>query len=144
MHLPDIRIPELLAIENKVVELRAEETRKAPSFPIELIRVMENFVVNGAAKATRVFVWFLLCVIYASLRFDDALHVKRATIMWDEKALFGACWQTKVERKRRGTRFAVPNVSLADVPWLRVGFDSFTGEFDMTKDYWMAPLANRN
>ena len=53
-------------------------------------------------------VWWWLCRIFASLRFDDAVHVKPHELILTDEGLFGVAWQTKVERKRRGTKFVVP------------------------------------
>jgi len=47
-------------------------------------------------------------MIFASLRFDDAVHVKPHELILTDEGLFGVAWQTKVERKRRGTKFVVP------------------------------------
>ena len=66
-------------------------------------------MVNEACStAMRVFVWWLLCTIHASLRFDDAIHVKPTELIMMDEGLFGVAWQTKVDRKQAGTRFMVP------------------------------------
>ena len=38
-------------------------------------------------------------MIFASLRFDDAIHVKPRELNVEDQGLFGVAWQTKVERK---------------------------------------------
>ena len=49
-------------------------------------------------------------MVFASLRFDDAIHVRPCELVMQEEGLFGVAWQTKVDRKRVGTKFAVPAV----------------------------------
>ena len=56
------------------------------------------------------------------MRFDDALHVDPASIELRLEALVLTAWQTKVDRGRRGTRLAVPNVSVSRQPWLESGW----------------------
>lgn len=48
--------------------------------------------------------WWVLCLIFASLRFDDGIHVKPRELHLADEGLFGVAWQTKVERKKVGTR----------------------------------------
>ena len=59
--------------------------------------------------------------MFASLRFDDAIHVCPKDLKMLEEGLFGIAWQTKVDRKRVGTRFMVPKVGFADSTWLEIG-----------------------
>ena len=75
-------------------------------------------------------------MVFASLRFDDAIHVKPHELILTDEGLFGVAWQTKVERKRRGTKFVVLHVGFADSGWLLAGWSIFQLEsFD--RDYWM-------
>ena len=83
-------------------------------------------------------------MIYGSLRFDDMLHVKPATIEWKQGVMYGSCWQAKVERKRRGTKFAVPDVSLANVPWLTTGWKVFAEVGTLDRDYLLANVKDWN
>jgi hypothetical protein len=146
MQQPDLKNEFVIAIENKVIEERGQELRKAIAFPIDLVKAAEGVVAawEDLYPAFAVFLWFVLCMIYASLRFDDALHVKRATLEWREEGLFGSCWQTKVERKRRGTKFAVPNVSLSDEPWLAKGWQIFNRMVPEGRDYWMPKIVDEH
>jgi hypothetical protein len=36
------------------------------------------------------------------------MHVRPDELVMNEEGMFGVAWQTKVERKRRGTKFVVP------------------------------------
>ncbi|CAE7525787.1 unnamed protein product, partial [Symbiodinium sp. CCMP2456] len=75
--MPSIETAEIKALEKKIFTERGKPLREATPFPIELVQAMEQFVVNAAhAAPARVFIWWVLCMIYASLRFDDAIHVK--------------------------------------------------------------------
>ena len=82
-------------------------------------------------------------MVFASLRFDDAIHVKPHELILTDEGLFGVAWQTKVERKRRGTKFVVLHVGFADSGWLLAGWSIFQLEsFD--RDYWMRDLNTRD
>ena len=47
-------------------------------------------------------------MIYASVRFDDAMRVAPTFLEFTDEALLGLVWQTKVERRRRGTTCSPP------------------------------------
>ena len=55
------------------------------------------------------------------------------------EALLGVVWQTKVERKKRGTRFAVPTCSISGVDWLSMGWDLFK-PYLSDRDYFIWEL----
>ena len=68
-----------------------------------------------------------------------------------EDALYGLCWQTKVDRKRRGTKFAIAPVGLiredelrpdgfAFTPWLLMWWDLFQVHAAGDRDFWMFEL----
>ena len=104
---------------------------------------MELYVAaNDVPDAARLFVWWWLCLIYASLRFDDGIHVSPKELSFTDDGLFGVSWQTKVERKRRGTKFVVPIVSLSGVEWLAIGWDLFDAP-SLDRDFWMPDLNSR-
>ena len=108
---PDLDDAKLVALQKEVVLNRATTLKEAVPVPMEVVRCMELFVAaNDVPDAARLFVWWWLCLIYASLRFDDGIHVSPKELSFTEDGLFGVSWQTKVERKRRGTKFVVPIV----------------------------------
>ena len=78
--------------------------------PPLLVLMLELFVLRHVTDepALSFFAGWILCLIYASLRFDDGLHVRPDSLSFKGGVLYGLCWQTKVERHRRGSRFAVP------------------------------------
>ena len=140
--MPSIETAEIKALEKKIFTERGKPLKEATPFPIELVQAMEQFVVNAAhAAPARVFIWWVLCMIYASLRFDDAIHVKPHEIEVLPEGLFGISWQTKTERKRRGTKFMVPDVAFSKAAWFKVGLDLFNVQFPLVeRDFWVPEL----
>ena len=119
---PDVDHQGLLALQAEVISKRARTLKEAVPIPTQVVRSMELFVVDEQEpEAIRLFTWWWLCMVFASLRFDDAMHVRPDELVLNEEGLFGVAWQTKVERKRRGTKFVVPHVSFSGSDWLRPG-----------------------
>ena len=137
---PDLSHPALLAVQNDVVQKRATTLKEAVPFPIEAVGCMEIFVCSETeSMAARLFVWWWLCMIFASLRFDDAMHVKPKELQLQDEGLFGVAWQTKVERRRRGTKFVVPKVGFKNSEWLTTGWQILQLE-DLDRDFWIRDL----
>ena len=140
---PDLASAALLAVQNEIVQKRAKTLKEAVPFPLELVACLETFVLSAEEPAAaRVFIWWWLCMVYASLRFDDALHVKPNEIVVNHEGLFGVAWQTKVERKRRGAKFAVPHAGFHDARWLQTGWDLLCLD-DLDRDHWVCELGTR-
>ena len=129
MTTPDLTSSYLKTLEARIFEERGEEIRKAKPYPMDLVSALEVTVVKYAKHETRqalsYVAWLVLIMIYASLRFSDLLHTKPDTLEFKGGSMFGSCWRTKVERKRRGTKFAVPNVSISGAEWLKTGKEVF-------------------
>ena len=143
--LPDLDDRRLRSLQESVVTNRAKALKEAKPFPVEAIGSMELFVCSDEnEQAARIFVWWILCMIYASLRFDDAVHVKPADLIMKDEGLFGIAWQTKVDRKRRGTRFAVPAVGFRCQDWLEMGWDLFQEVLPGDRDFWIPELNTRS
>ena len=137
---PDLAHPALLAVQEDIIKKRASTVKEAVPIPIEAVGCLEMFVADSSApEPARLFMWWWLCMIFASLRFDDAMHVKPSELVWDDQGLFGVAWQTKVERRRRGTKFVVPRVGFKESNWLEIGFELLR-EGDLDRDYWMQEL----
>eukprot|EP00439_Symbiodinium_sp_Y106_P016728 s10607_g2.t1 len=119
--------------------------KEAIPFDIELVRAMECFVVQATHPTPAgIFMWWVLCMIFASLRFDDAIHVKPHELEVRPEGLFGVSWQTKTERKRRGTKFVVPDVSFSKCAWFKVGLELFDSEFPrVERDFWIPEMENK-
>ena len=140
---PNLDDPLLVALQKEVVNKRATLLKEAVPIPMEVIRCMEIFVVSEAPAAARLFVWWWLCLVFASLRFDDGVHVKPSELQLLNDGLFGVSWQTKVERKRRGTKFVVPRVGFSDVGWLEEGWALLTSD-SLDRDFWICDLNSRS
>ena len=138
--LPDLDDRRLRSLQEAVVSKRAKTLREAKPLPIEAVGALEFLVcLSEEPDASRLFAWWLLCMIFASLRFDDAIHVKPSELKMQEEGLFGVAWQTKVERKRAGTRFIVPNVGFKHSLWLQTGWELFNA-VENDRDYWVHEL----
>ena len=141
IELPDLDDHRLGALQSKISSERASTLREAVPIPIGVVGAMEVFVtIDTLPDAARLFVWWVLCMVFASLRFDDALHVNPNELEMLEEGLFGIAWQTKVERKRSGTRFMVPKVGFRNSSWLEVGWDLFLREAPFDRDFWIPEL----
>ena len=58
--------------------------------------------------------------------------------------MFGVSWQTKTERKRRGTKFVVPDVCFSKCAWFKVGLELFNSEFPrVERDFWIPEMENK-
>eukprot|EP00435_Cladocopium_sp_Y103_P002058 s5775_g1.t1 len=149
---PDLAHPGLIAVQNEIIKKRATTLKEAVPIPFAVEAVPIPFAVVGCLElfvmdrkepdAARLFVWWWLCMVFASLRFDDATHVKPAELVMQEEGLFGVAWQTKVERRRRGTKFVVPKVGFRDSGWLEEGFTLLLLE-DPDRDFWIRDLNTR-
>ena len=88
--------------------------------------------------------WFTLCMIYASMRFDDAIHINPNKIEVSDESIRMVAWQTKVDRNRKGTKFIVPNVSMSGTDWLFAGHQVWKREFDKANDqsidFWLCSI----
>ena len=122
---------------------------------MDLVRELElhfhRSVINAPRKA--VFIGWILCLLFASLRFNDGVHVKPSSLEFRDNVLYGLCWQTKVERKRRGTKFAIAAVGLIGPeelsedgcvfrPWLVVFLELFELHAAGDRDFWMFEMTD--
>lgn len=107
--VPELEDHRLTAIQQEVVSKRATTLKEAIAIPIAVVQALEAYVASpDHPEPARIFVWWLLCMVFASLRFDDAIHVDPSELHMKDEGLFGVSWQTKVERKRVGTRLVAP------------------------------------
>ena len=127
MKAPEDADQRLQALVDRVHGERGKELKEAVPMHPRLVVALELMVVRLAREeqtALALLAWWALILIYASLRFDDGVHVSPKSLQVTDEALFGVVWQTKVER-RRGTRFAAPRCSLSDLDWVKVGWEVF-------------------
>ena len=144
LQVPDLDDPRVLALEKQAIEARGKELKEAVPFPLLLVYLLELFVTRNHSQqpVASWFIGWILCMIFASLRFDDALHVRPDSLEFTGGVLFGVCWQTKVDRKRRGSRFAVPQIGLSPVvaggkAWLQLFLDLSADLAPTVRDFWM-------
>ena len=78
MTSPDLKHGGIAAIEAKVHEGRGKELKEAIPVSLKLVGALENLLVSYAGKEDRVaatvFLFWILILIYGSLRFDDGRH----------------------------------------------------------------------
>ena len=145
--IPELDDRRLRSLQESVVAKRAKILKEAVPIPIEIVGGLELLVVQRhLPDPARLFIRWILCMIFASLRFDDALHVNPAELKMQDEGLFGVAWQTKVERKRAGTRFIVPSVGFRDATWLQVGWHLLQDDLGLSpdRDYWVRELNTRD
>ena len=100
------------ALRAMAIDQLGKPIREAKPVNTALIKHLE-LRLEALEDGPRLLCGIFLCVIYASLRFDGQRRVCPGDLAFSEGALRGTAWQTKVERARHGTRFAVPDVSLS-------------------------------
>ena len=87
---PDTKADLLLAIRDKAVQERGKETKAVPIL-VWIVGRVEQFLTSSSEaemkRPLQMFVWWVLCMIYASLRFDDACHVRPDTLAISAEAL---------------------------------------------------------
>ena len=127
------------ALRAMAIDQYGKPVREAKPVHITLIKHLELMLAN-LEDGPRLLCGIFLCMIYASLRFDDQRHVCPGDLTFSEGALRGTAWQTKVERNRKGTRFAVPDVSLSGRPWLQEWHTWPNTVMDMSADFWLPKM----
>ena len=149
---PDLPSHFVSRLQERLLERRGVETRdikEAPALDVEHVRALENLVIECSAtnvfKST--FAWKCLVMTWASMRFDDALHTCPSTVYLRDEGLHLTAWQTKVDRVRRGTRYAVPKASLGQEDWVTTGYGCwFTVGTDDYRagDHWLYDVGDFN
>ena len=109
-------------IDNHFLEHGAA-TRKAAPLSLEVIKTLEAAVCNEDLPTPLRFTSFwILMLTFGTLRSDDGLHSCPDRYELHEQFLGGEAWRTKVDRKGRGTKFAVARVTLTEHDWVAAGF----------------------
>ena len=139
---PDTSDELLLALRDQAIEERGSELKEAVPLPMATLAALEGIALNRA-DTVGALAWWVLCMVYGSLRYDDAVHVRPQELLLDKGVLRGKSWQTKAERKRRGTPFAVPDSALRHPGWLQKGWKNFTEQFPGDRDYWIPNFTAR-
>ena len=144
MDVPNTFDARIKALEQKVIEERAKEIREAVPFPVLLVKAMEVYVHFKLQDDSvySLYVGWVLCMIFASLRFNDACHVSPDSLELKDEGLYGLAWQTKVDRRRRGTKFVVTNASFSGLPWLEEWWKVFNNICPGSRDFWMLEVGS--
>ena len=138
MEIPDLETPLFQALEAEAIARCTKLVREAIPMPIVALQALEHMARGGSSlPARQLLSGFILCMVYGSLRFDDALHVCPAELQFRDGNLRGRVWQTKVDRKRKGTVFVVPNVSLTSTPWLVQWYNFSVELLSEEADFWL-------
>jgi len=140
--VPDTCDVSLKAIVGEVVTERGKEIKEALPFPHEVVMALELAFMQWHTEmpALAIFTWWVLIMIYGSLRFDDACHVAPKDLVITNEGLFGIVWQTKTERKRKGTKFAVPLIGATGLPWLETGWELFQSIGPKDRDFFIPEI----
>ena len=88
------------------------------------------------------FAGWILCLIFGSLRFDDGVHVKPDALDFRDGTLYRICWQTNVDRTRRGSKFEVPPIGFSQPDpgqesWLATFVRLSARALPAARDFWM-------
>lgn len=78
MDAPGRMSPEVKGVIDKVYTERGKELKEAAPMPFEIVAALQRFVVecfDHNNEALGVFTWWVLILIFASLRWDDGRHV---------------------------------------------------------------------
>ena len=113
-------------LQEKQVERRGADTvalREAPLVLVEAIRALEMYVCRKSSEypLLAAFGWQCLVKLWASMRFDDALHTTPSSIELRGDGFLACVCQSKVDRRRRGSRFIVPRFGLLKKTGLDLG-----------------------
>ena len=90
MQAPDLLDARIMALQKRVYGERGKETREAVPIPLVLVAALERFVCARFRSSQFVlafFAWWILIMICASLRFDDAMHVVPEALAMKDEAL---------------------------------------------------------
>ena len=110
------------------LEQKAPPVRRAPRWLGCFIAPMETLVVDSAVPfEVRVCAWFKLIKMWASMRFDDAAHLKTSEIRYYDGQLIGMMHQSKTtgagKRVRELPIYIARDAYVVHGDWLAVGFD---------------------
>ena len=110
------------------LEANAPPIKRAPRWLGCFVAPMETLVVDGAVPfEVRVCAWFKLIKLWASMRFDDAAHLKTSELRFYDGQLIGMMHQSKTsgagKRVRELPIFITKEAYALHEDWLAVGFE---------------------
>ena len=120
----------------------AAEAREAVALDLGVVRALEVLVGEWVAQAPgkAILAWQVLCMTFASMRYDDALHVRPSSLELCEGGgvLKLQAWRTKTERQR-ATKVVVVGAGFSGSAWLQQGYACWAercGEA-LSVDFWL-------
>ena len=123
------QFPQMVMKElTRKLEQTAPPVRRAPRWLGCFIAPMETLVVDKAVPfEVRVCAWFKLIKLWASMRFDDAAHLKTSELRFYDGQLIGMMHQSKTsgagKRVRELPIFIAKEAYALHEDWLAVGFE---------------------
>jgi hypothetical protein len=133
--------PFIGAITAHITELRTLNLQVKRVMSIEHVIKLEHLFIKTLADSwdtKALMIGFFLILGMASLRFDDLMHTAPEIVVLVAGALMGVSWQTKVERARRGTKWAMSRGSFGgDYDWVRDWFNLFQTTLAAPRDFFM-------
>ena len=135
-HFPQIVMKEL----TRKLEQKAPPIRRAPRWMGCFVAPLETLVVDGAVPfEVRVCAWFKLIKMWASMRFDDAAHLKTSELRFYDGQLVGMMHQSKTtgagKRVRELPIFIAKDAYVLHDDWLSVGFDLVKLQMPREREY---------
>ena len=126
--LPPLPLSNLMleALKARVLERQGAETREvteAIRVPLKLAKLLEERVLlDESQQPVLVLVTLqILTLMWVSMRFDDGLHFAPSSIVIKPEGRILRSWQTKTERKRRGTKYVIGRISFTQDDWVLRG-----------------------
>ena len=122
-------------MDNLVLE-KGQARRAAIPFAIEHLLLIEEGVGDRAnPSALRLIGWWVLTLVYGTLRSNDALHSCPDLLELHDTFMGGESWRTKVDRAGRGTKWTVVRSSFSGKDWVADGFGLLKVEVPVRRDY---------
>ena len=135
---PDLLDARIMALQKKVYGDRGKETREAVPIPLALVAALERFVAARFRTSQFHVVGLDHDILVPEVRRRTPRRAGEKLVMKDE-ALYRAVWQTKVERQKKGTRFAAAKVSVSGENWMEEGWSAASFQMD-DRDYFLKEL----
>ncbi|CAK9098833.1 unnamed protein product [Durusdinium trenchii] len=110
------------------LEQKAPPVKRAPRWLGCFVAPMETLVVDTKVPLEiRICAWFKLIKLWASMRFDDAAHLKTSEIRFYDGQLTGMMHQSKTTRAGKRVRelpiYIAKEAYVLQEDWLSIGFD---------------------
>jgi hypothetical protein len=127
--------PELLGMVREATLRHAEPVREAPAISRAMVEALERLVVASPTPAFTLAAWFVLIMVYGTLRFNDVQHIRTTSIKLHDTHLSLMIGQSKNDRKRKGRLVVIPNAGIATAQWLTAGYDAFRSLLYTERDF---------